>query len=114
MSCLECQYVPELKEQRGCERPTQQPVWEDEDDIYYSCPINWITDEIGQWWDEVVYSREFGGMSYDQQSNRFVEAYLFYSAEFNRFSKLKIDKGKEDKTTDGLSALQSGFKARKR
>lgn len=112
MSCSECQFVPELKEQRGCEKPTQQPVWEDEDDVYYSCPILWITQEIIDWYDEMAYSKEFGGAAYTDQSNRFVEAWLFYNSEMGRFSKAKLDKGKEDKTTDGLASLKSGFKAR--
>jgi hypothetical protein len=112
MSCQECQFVPELKEQRGCETPTQQVVWEDDEDVFYSCPILWITPEIISWYDEVAYSKEFGGTPYPDQSNRFVEAWLFYNSEMNRFTKLKMEKGKEDKTTDGLSTLRSGFKAR--
>ena len=110
MSCSECQSVPELREQRGCEVPTQQPVWEDGEDQYFSCPLLWITDEIIAWYDEVVYSKEFGGLPYDRQSNRFVEAYLFYQSEMSRFTKEKS--AKDDKTTDGLSQLRSGFKSR--
>lgn len=49
---------------------------------------------------------------YGDQSNRFLEALNFYTAAYTRYLSLKANK--PDKTSDGLSQLNAGFRSRKK
>lgn len=114
ISCSDCQDAPWFRESQGCEEPTQTPVWEDGDDNeYYNCPIRWLTSDIAEWYQQYSYDIEFHcGLTYDQQSIRYTEAWQIYKQHLNRFQREQAEKGKQDKTADGLESLQAGFKAR--
>jgi hypothetical protein len=39
---------PSLREQWGCEHPTQVPVWEDEDEgeLFFNCPVRFVSEAV--------------------------------------------------------------------
>jgi hypothetical protein len=107
LSCEDCQHVPDLRTERGCEAPAQRAVWYDGEDEYYTCPLCWLSDSIINWYDEYLYTQEFGtALSYNDQSNRFIEAWQQYKIAFNRFSEEKM---RHTGKVDGLQTLKAGF-----
>jgi hypothetical protein len=73
--------------------------------------MKWLTDDISEWYQEVMYQQEFhAAMLYHQQANRFLEAWSFYKYHLSRFSAMK----KPDKTGDELSMLKAGVQSRGR
>ena len=83
MRCSLCSQDESLKETWGCTTPSDTPVWELGEDTYYSCPLNYITDDVANWYQEYEYSKEFGGTSWHLQSYAWVQAYRWYMQSYN-------------------------------
>jgi len=62
----------------GCERPAESPVWEDEGDLYYSCPLLFIPPEVVEWYQEYDYCVNVRGMEYEELPWTWLEAYRAY------------------------------------
>jgi len=83
-----------LKEKLGCETPTQEAVWEDEDDVFFNCPIRFITENV--WAFIKKYDAIKNGIcrpkEYEQTAARFIQAANFFEKEILRFTKAKEPK----------------------
>jgi len=112
--CEECQDAPWYRESQGCETPTQMPVWEDgAGNEYYNCPYKWVTDNILEWYQQLSYDTEMHtALPYNDQSNKYIDAWMVYKYHLNRFNKEQLDKSKKDSTSESLDSLQDGYKAR--
>lgn len=115
-TCEACLHDPELKDRLGCEEPAAEPVWSDGEEVWYRCPLSFITEEITEWNEQRLYAQDFGNiLPYEEQSSRWIAAWNVYRSALSKFAKLKQrSEGSESKTRDGLSALKAGFMARKR
>jgi hypothetical protein len=75
MNCGLCQDDPDFKKIWGCEKPAQEAVWEDGENLFYSCPLQFIPDNILIFISEYNYNKKYQtNKSYKKQSNRYVKA----------------------------------------
>lgn len=105
-----------MKIERGCETPQQIAVWADgEDEVYFSCPRLWVNSAMVNWYQEYMYDTEFGtALSYPEQSNRYVEAWLIYKNAFGRYQVEQAEKKLKPKKTDDLDSMAKHLMAQKR
>ena len=108
-NCSACQDDPEARAALGCEEPTQTVVWETPDDQFFSCPVSFISPAIWDWYTEQAYYKEYGApVPYDKQSSLWLDAWSIYSSYYSKY--LQERNKREDRTTQGLSALQGANK----
>jgi len=76
-----------MKEIWGCDKPTHLAVWVDGDDEFHSCPLQYLSGEAVEWYGEYVYNTDHAGAapSYQDQSNRYIEAMKHYRAKLAEF-----------------------------
>jgi hypothetical protein len=105
-SCEACQTDPGIPAALGCETPSQMAVWETEDDVFYSCPLSFVSSAIWGWYSEQAYYKEFGGApSHDVQPALWLDAWSIYSSYYCKFAEKA--RSKEDTTGKSLKSLQS-------
>lgn len=92
MRCSLCQMDPGLKQAWGCEAPCEGPVWEHDGDLYFSCPVLWITTDVADWYRQYAYAKEFGGARYEDQSQPWLEAYEEYTRAYQGFLNERSEK----------------------
>jgi hypothetical protein len=99
INCSDCEDDPELKALYGCEEPTQVAVWEDEvENEFYNCPLRWLTEAVLDWYELYAYDMEFHkGLSYDRQSNRYIEAWKVYRLFSSKFSLMQSKRHNQSK-----------------
>lgn len=92
-------------------------VWVDPDgEQFFNCPMLWITDDITGWYRDYLYSTEIGAaVPYQQQSNKWVEAWLVYRSAYSRYQQYVIEKRtKNPKGTDDLEMMGANLMKQKR
>ena len=73
-----------------CACPADKPAEEDEDDVYYQCPIRFVPENILQWWEIYQYEKEFGAnIDYMGRSIKYLEALRIYRHFINYWQELK-------------------------
>lgn len=91
MSCRACSHDPDLKKDWGCEEPTHDAVWVDDEDEdeFHTCPIRFIPGNVFGWFREYTYAKDFPGaaLPYHRRSARWIEAYETYNAAYGRYLK---------------------------
>ena len=85
-------------------------VWDDGEDTFFSCPMQYLTDNIQIWTEEMAYSQEFSGTSYNDQTNVWIEAWMYYRSVLNKFTEM-ANKNR-DRSSQGLDALKAGYFSR--
>lgn len=111
-NCEACQHDPGLMEKWGCDKPTQDAVWETEEDQFYSCPLKWINTSLSNWYEEINYYKEFGGApKYEELNPAWLEALHYYNRQYRFFVELVTPKSKGS-TDQGLSVLRDSFRRR--
>ena len=105
MSCRLCLCDPSLKNDWGCDTPTQSAVWvDDEGNEYFNCPLVFIPLNVQVWFEEYSYQKEFGGAPpYRKQSKKFIEAMRIYDTALITYR----DLAPKPKASQDLSALIS-------
>jgi hypothetical protein len=87
MMSFDCGCTDYEKEQWGCEKPTEQPIWSDDVDDFYNCPFRFIAsctfDFIERY--DAIKTGMCTGLPYDKTINRFLVAVKIYENYFNRF-----------------------------
>ena len=81
-----------LKKKFGCTEPAQKPVWYAESgEEFYNCPIQFVTDNVRQWYQEMIYDTNRGiiGKPYREESARYADAMQIYDQEYNMQLKVK-------------------------
>jgi hypothetical protein len=65
-----------------------------------------------QWYEEYAYIGEFGGSAcnFDTCSGKFIEAWLFYRSQMNRYAQLQ--QAKMSSKSDGLGVLKQSYMSR--
>jgi hypothetical protein len=107
-SCEGCDQ--QLKELRGCESPTQIPIWAYEELEFHYCPLKWITHQILNWFNEYQLTKKglVQPLPYNKRQSRWCELANLYEVESSKKEAEKMQK--EDKTSKGLKTLRTGFK----
>ena len=87
-------------------------VWEDEEDQFFSCPRNFITDNIVEFYDIYYTYKEIPGCApqFEKLSNKFVEAVKYYNSKYNFYISEKIKTPKKDK--DDLKVFRDTYNGR--
>ena len=105
---------PSLRDQWGCEEPTQIPVWEDEDEgeLFFNCPVRFISEAVVLWYDEHAYFETYQGTApqYTHMPAKFIEAVTIYKKHMMVNFKRKNKRG--DKNSDGLSFIRQAHNGR--
>ena len=115
--CIVCSSDPNAKEYWGCDIPTQIPVWEDEEDVFYNCPLQFIPNTVWDWAEEYGYNKSMPGTAHPfaKQSAKYLEFLHYYNIQMSRLRKKEDGEGNSaDKTGDALTALKEAHNARKR
>jgi hypothetical protein len=75
------------KENLGCEVPTKESIWEDEDDAFYSCPFQFIAPCIFDFIEryDSIKSGLCSTLPFDSTPNRFLKAARIYESYYRRF-----------------------------
>ena len=97
LSCSACAEDPQLKSLSGCDEPTQDPVWEYEGDVWYSCPLLFLPETVVRWYEEYVHDKEFGSrMAFKDRPHRWLEAYSLYRGCLNDWQEEASAKHKQE------------------
>jgi len=72
-----CREDPSLAEDLGCEKPRETAIWDDLEDKYCSCPRLWLSTATRNFFRSVRFAKEFGGLKYEEMSNRWMEAWQY-------------------------------------
>lgn len=107
MNCQYCRIDPKLKIAWGCEKPAQAIVWKEGENDFYSCPWNFVPENVCQWYDKYLYTKLYPNAvncSYENQSAKFWEAVRFYE-------EVLIQQQKENTPSkfNGLKKLKAGL-----
>lgn len=110
MNCRACLDDPQCKKTWGCEEPTQNVVWELEEDVFYSCPMLWLTENIIHWYDDYAYYSKFTGAApkIDELTPSWLDAMKYYDQKMEYYRSIKKPKS-NDRTSQGLATLRHGF-----
>ncbi len=103
-SCADCSN-DHIKKLRGCEQPTQTPVWVADEYEFYICPIQWITPQITTWSRKYRYIKDniCNSINYDNSNPKFLEAIEIYEKYLHEF---REDKQKSDKQEKSFKKLK--------
>ena len=104
-----CQADPTLKESWGCLQPVENPIWELEGDLFFSCPLLWITEDTAMWYREYEYAKEFGGVPFDRQTQAWVNAYGWYTSTYSNY-KAEEQQRHQDALKGASSLKRSGLR----
>jgi hypothetical protein len=86
-----------LKSLSGCEEPAQEPVWEYEGDVWYSCPILFVPEIVSAWYEEYAHDKEFGcAVPFEQRPARWVEALNLYRSCLSEWQAEAAAKAKQE------------------
>jgi hypothetical protein len=93
--CKKCLNAPYIKENLGCESPTQTPAaWLDENEEWFNCPIRFINkstlDFIEKY--DAYRNKMATPPDFDKQSARFNIAVKYFESELSRFIEMKQGK----------------------
>lgn len=116
-SCEACHHDPSLKQDLGCESSTQRVVWTDaHEEMFYNCPLLWVTRDIIDWYQEHKYDIEIGNpLNFWKQSTKYVEAWQVYKAYYEKYQVYQTEKRmKKNKGPDPLDTMGANFMAQKR
>lgn len=75
----------EYKKSWGCDEPKDTPVWELDSDVYFSCPISFIPQEVYEWYTEYEYFTSIRGESYQDLPWTWIYCYTQYRAAMQEF-----------------------------
>jgi hypothetical protein len=76
-----------------CKTISEKPVIVDDEYVYYSCPRNWITDNVNDFLGVYFYDQKFyTARDYEDQSCRYLDAYRVYEYEYSEAQKRKPGK----------------------
>jgi hypothetical protein len=85
-------------------------VWEDVDgDKYFSCPLNFLSNEVVAWYENYKYDSIFQGSSlpYNKQSAKYIEAMFYYINVKKRIEfSIKDERESFDQTTQTLKTFR--------
>ena len=96
LSCRACAADPQLKSMSGCEEPTQEPVWVDGEDEYYSCPVLFVPETVSEWYEEYAYATEFGTtIDFKDRPARWLEAMKIYRTCYNTWVEERLSKQRQ-------------------
>ena len=75
-------------------------VWEDDEDIYYNCPSEFIPDNVNEWWGQYCYEKEFGTtINYGERSIKYIKALLLYRYWLKEYTPKRL-------TQDGFAKVR--------
>lgn len=103
------------KERLHCNKASDEVVFTDDDEDlgdFTCCPLNFITKEIHEWWDEYLYYQTFAGTAprYGFHSNRFWNITKIYKHEYDSSSARMIKKPRKDSSDKELQSLRNNFR----
>jgi len=88
-----------IKEQRGCEQPTQMPVWVIDEYSFFICPLSFISPQIKSWYNK--YNQIKKGicqkLNFNSTNPKFFEAIDFYTYYLDKCKQDKIDINEQSK-----------------
>lgn len=115
MSCRECSLDPSLRQAWGCDSPSQYVVWEDDEDIFYSCPMLFVSEQSNDFFEEYAYYNTFTGAApaIDDVVPGWIEAMAYYRTKLAFYESQVNDRGSV-KTDKGLSVLRDSFRKQDR
>jgi hypothetical protein len=91
---FECGCDEYTKEQWGCEKPAQVPIYEDEQDAFYNCPWRFVsasTIDFLQRYNDLK-NGIVAALPYNQTLNRFLEAVHYFDGEYEKARKMKDER----------------------
>jgi hypothetical protein len=82
-----------MKEEWGCNKPTENPVWVDDEDEYFTCPFKFYINcpsarDFLKRYDDLK-DGIVAPLPYDKTLAKFLEAVSFFNGEYCRFLKDK-------------------------
>lgn len=82
----------QIKEQRGCDKPTQIPVWVIDEYKFFICPFKWVSPQISFWYKKysLIKNNICLPLNYDFCNPKFIEAIDIYEYYLHQFTKDKI------------------------
>ena len=96
LSCEACAGDPQLKALSGCDEPTQEPVWDDGEDKFFSCPILFISPTVCRWYEEYAYAKELGtNIDFEDRPAVWLDAMRIYNNEYTKCVEEKMAKIKQ-------------------
>ena len=97
-NCGECQNDL-IKKQRGCESPTQMPVWVIDDYEFFICPLSFLSYQILTWYKKYKLIKDgiCKPVNYNNSSPKFLDAINIYDHYYNKFRNEKIEVDKQEK-----------------
>jgi len=106
MRCSVCLQDETAKEAWGCEQPSPTPVWELDGDLWYSCPMLWITRDIIEWYQQYAYGEKFGTRPWSDMPWLWTWAAGEYGRALSDFQGRKA--AEQAKKLDSLRSLRVG------
>ena len=87
-SCSKCKSAPYIKDTLGCDKPMETAAtWLGEEDEFYNCPIKFITENTGQFFEK--YDSYKNGIAtppdYEKQSAKFFIALRTFEYYLDKF-----------------------------
>ena len=115
-TCYNC--TDDMKKALSCSGISPHPIAMDDDlGEFYTCPIQFISEQVSQWYDEYSYYQLFTGTApnYGEVNVRFWEAVKIYKNVYDAESTKKSPNQSSNDLNNkhSLSKLRSGFKKRK-
>ena len=91
-------------------------VWDDRHgEVFYNCPVKWLTDDVIDWYQEYVYNVEIGGsIPFREQSSKYIEAFLVYRHFLGLYQADEMDKKAKRPDNDDLDRMGANLMAQKR
>jgi len=75
MNCSTCSVDGSFKDLWGCDEPTHEAVWEDGNNLFYNCPLTFISENIILFVNEMNYNRRYNiNRPFNKQSARYIDA----------------------------------------
>jgi len=120
MSCKACQCDPSLCEEWGCEEPTYNAAWVDDEteDEYHTCPLRFISRNVYGWYREYSYNKELPGtaVQFGSRPARWIDAMEVYSSALNGFIRERQESarstgaGPSNMNGDDVAQLKAHFR----
>ena len=88
----------QIKKIRGCKEPLHIPVWVKEDYKFFNCPLSYLSLQIKQWYNKYKFIKDniCTRVDYKNEIAKFFDAINTYEYYYNKFTKEKLTKDKQD------------------
>ena len=105
--CFTCSTNKDMPDFYGCKIIKDDPIYATQEEIYYSCPRNWLLENVLTWFYEYEHDCKFNvPKTFDEISCRYVDAYRMYESYVYEF---ETKKGQRRNSNTSLHHLKGVY-----